>query len=184
MDKVQLKKFNERRKPVRITSIFGFLEEDCVNLSHRNWIAISGFVWLAVGAFLLYKGLHLIADGVIKADTLCFKMQGLFGSPQQSGTALIAGGLLLGFIKGKLVLSKTVRRVALRISSLPLPIRFSSVYAPSYWILIGSMMALGMILKVFPIPIDIRGFIDTAVGSALINGAMLYFRAARGALRV
>lgn len=155
-----------------------------MRLSHRNWIAISGFLWLGVGVFLLYKGLHLISDGVLKADTLCFKMKGLFGSPQQSGTALIAAGLLLGFMKGRFVLSKTVRRVALRITSLPLPIRFSSVYAPSYWILIGSMMGLGMMLKMFPIPMDLRGFIDTAVGSALINGAMLYFRAARGALRV
>ena len=155
-----------------------------MNLTHRNWIAISGFVWLAVGAFLLYKGLHLISDGIVKTDTLCFKMQGLFGTPQQSGTALIAAGLFIGFIKGRFVLSKTVRRVALRISSLPLPIRFSSVYAPSYWILIGSMVALGMILRFLPIPVDLRGFIDTAIGSALINGAMLYFRAARGALRV
>ena len=155
-----------------------------MKLSHRNWIAISGFIWLAVGVFLLYKGLHLISESVMKTETLCFRMQGLFGTPQQSGTALIATGLLLGFVKGRFVLSKTVRRTALRISSLPLPIRFSSVYAPSYWILIGSMMAVGMMLKIFPIPIDLRGLIDTAVGSALINGAMLYFRAARGALRV
>jgi hypothetical protein len=153
-------------------------------MTHRAWIAISGFLWLAVGGGLLYKGLHLISNGTISADSLCFKMQGFFGSPQQSGTALIAAGLLVGFVKGRFVLSKTVRRVALRILSLPLPIRFFSVYAPSYFILIGGMIALGITLKFLPIPVDLRGFIDTAVGSALINGAMLYFRAARGALQV
>ena len=153
-------------------------------MTHRNWIAISGFLWLAVGGFLLYKGLHLISDGTLSRESLCFRLQGIFGSPQQSGTALIAAGLLIGFIKGRFVLSKAVKRVSVRILSLPLPIRFSSVYAPSYFILIGSMIALGISLKFLPIPVDLRGFIDTAVGSALINGAMLYFRAARGALRV
>jgi hypothetical protein len=153
-------------------------------MTHRSWIAISGFVWLSIGAFLLYKGLHLISDGTIRSDSLCFRMREVFGSPRQSGTALIAAGLLVGFIKGRFVLSKTVRRVALRIVSLPLPIRFSAVYAPSYFILIGSMVALGISMRFLPIPVDLRGFIDTAVGSALINGAMLYFRAARGALRV
>jgi len=153
-------------------------------MTHRTWIAISGFLWLAVGGGLLFKGLYLISDGTISTNSLCFQMKGLFGSPHQSGTALIAAGLLVGFIKGRFILSKTVKRVALRISSLPLPIRVSSVYAPSYFILIGAMIALGMTLRFLPIPIDLRGFIDTAVGSALINGAMLYFRAARGALRI
>jgi hypothetical protein len=41
------------------------------------------------------------------------------------------------------------------------------------------MMALGLVFRFLPIPIDLRGLIDVAIGSALINGAMLYFRAAR-----
>jgi len=153
-------------------------------MSHRKWIAFSGFIWLFVGMMLLYKGLSLIAEGASRSSSLCSSMASLFGSPQQAGTALIACGLFIGFLKGRLVLSKTVKRVAYRILSLPLPIRFSSVYAPSYWILIGSMVGLGLTLRFLPIPIDLRGLIDTAVGSALINGAMLYFRAARGALRL
>jgi hypothetical protein len=153
-------------------------------MSHRAWIAVSGFLWLAVGGGLLFKGLRLISEGAISPDSLSFRMQGLFGTPQQSGTALIAAALLIGYVKGRFILSKTVKRVALRIASLPLPIRFTSVYAPSYFVLIGGMIALGILLRFLPIPIDLRGFIDTAIGSALINGAMLYFQAARGAQRV
>lgn len=153
-----------------------------VFMTHRNWIAISGFIWLAIGSFLLYKGLRFISEGALAADSLCFRLQGLCGSPQQAGTVLIAIGLLLGFLKGRMVLSKAVKRVALRILSLPLPIRAAAVYGPSYWILIAAMIGLGVLLRFLPIPVDLRGLIDTAVGSALINGAMLYFRAARGAL--
>lgn len=152
-------------------------------MTHRTWIAISGAIWLAVGSLLLYKGLHFIADGTVIPGSLCGRLQGTFGSPQNAGAALIAIGLFIGFLKGRLVLSKTVKRVSLRIMALPLPIRFSQVYAPAYWILIAGMVGLGVAMRFLPL-IDLRGLIDVAIGSALINGAMLYFRAARGGLRV
>ena|SRR3990167_3890000 len=148
-------------------------------MKHRGWISISGFVWLAIGVFLLSKGLRLISEATHQSDTLCSSFQHIFGTPQQSGTALIAGGLLVGFFKGRFILSKTVKRVVHRILSLPLPIQLRLVYAPSYWIIIGLMMSLGMVFRFLSIPIDLRGFIDVSVGSALMNGAMLYFRAAR-----
>jgi hypothetical protein len=153
-------------------------------MTHRNWIAVSGFIWLAVGTLLLYKGLRLISEATETAGSLCFQMQNISGSPQKSGTLFIAAALLVGFLKGRFILSKTVNRVTTRITSLSLPIQFKSVYAPSYWILIGGMMALGMTLRFVPIPVDVRGFVDTAIGAALINGAMLYFRSARGAIKV
>ena len=133
-------------------------------MKHRGWIAFSGFVWFAIGAMLLYKGLHLISFGQ---------------TAEKNATLLIAVGLLVGFIKGRFVLAKTVRRVVLRICSLSLPIRYKDVYTPSYYFLILGMMGLGILFRFLPIPIDIKGSVDVAIGSALINGAMLYFRAAR-----
>lgn len=148
-------------------------------MKHRAWIAVTGFIWLVIGGSLLYKGLHLISSAASTTDSLCFSLRNLFGSPQQAGTALIALGLFIGFLKGRFVLSKTVHRVSVRIGHLPHPIRFFDVYAPSYWILIGSMIALGVSLRFLPISIDVRGLIDVAVGSALLNGSMLYFRFAK-----
>jgi len=147
-------------------------------MKHRTWIALSGFLWFVIGLGLLYKGLHLITEAAFKTDSLCYQMRSTFGSAQQSATFFVAIGLLIGFFKGRFVLSKTVRRVVTRISTLPLPIRLKDAYSKSYWILIGSMVALGMTFRFLPIPTDIRGVIDLAIGSALINGAMLYFRAA------
>jgi hypothetical protein len=57
------------------------------------------------------------------------------------------------------------------------PIRFVDAYPKSYWLLLASMMALGFLLRL--VPVEVRGFIDVVVGSALLNGALLYFRAAR-----
>src|SRR3990167_3744340 len=98
----------------------------------RKWIAFSGFVWFVMGLFLLYKGLHFIADGVFQSNSFCKR----FSSPERAATLLIAAGLLLGFFKGRFVLSKTVRRVVLRIISLPEPIRLKYVYSPAYYFLI------------------------------------------------
>ncbi|MES2273797.1 MAG: hypothetical protein V4487_06360 [Chlamydiota bacterium] len=148
-------------------------------MNSRSWIAFSGFLWFAIGVFLLYKGIHFISQAAVQTDSLCFSMRGMFGSPQQAATGFIALGLIIGFFKGRFVLAKTVLRVATRIASLPSPIRFTDAYSRSYWILLGSMVLLGMSFRFLPIPLDIRGTIDVAIGSALVNGAMLYFRAAR-----
>lgn len=128
---------------------------------------------------LLYKGLHLIADAAFRLDTLCYSLGQKLGSTQKAATVLIGVALIIGFIKGRFVLVKTVRRVVGRIATLPSPVRLKSAYSPSYWFLIGGMMLLGMVFRFLPLSIDIRGMIDVAIGSALINGAMLYFRAAR-----
>jgi hypothetical protein len=148
-------------------------------MKQTGWIFFSGFLWLAIGVFLLYKGLNFVSEATLATDSLSFRFQGLFGSPGQAGTGIIAIGLMIGFAKGRLVLSKTVDRVVKRIRSLQVPIRASQIYARSYWILIGSMVALGFAMRFLPIPLDARGLIDVAIGSALVNGAMLYFRAAR-----
>ncbi len=151
-------------------------------MKHRGWIALSGFVWMGMGILLLYKGLSFISHAVVLENSLCQRWSHIFGSPSQVGTAILAAGLLIGFLKGRFVFSKTVSRVVQRIVSLSLPIRFSQVYGRSYWILIGGMMGLGMLMRFLPIPLDLRGLIDVAIGSALMNGSMLYFRFARAAV--
>lgn len=135
-------------------------------MKHRGWIALSGVTWFVIGTFLLYKGLRLINEAIHQDDL-----------SHRAANAFIGIGLLVGFFKGRFVLVKTVRRVVSRITSLPLPIQFKDAYSPSYWILIASMMALGMIFRFLPIATEIRGTIDIAIGSALINGALLYLRA-------
>ena len=148
-------------------------------MQHRQWISISGFLWLAIGTFLLYKGLRYMSDAAESTASLCFKYQEQFGGPQQAASAFVALGLFIGYVKGRFVLSKTVNRVVQQIADLQLPIRFYQVYSRKYFILIGSMITLGISLKFMPISVDVRGCIDVAVGSALIQGALLYFRSAK-----
>lgn len=141
-------------------------------MTHRRAIQLTGLFWFLMGSWLLYKGLRFIAFGSLSKNAIA----SYFGDPAKGAAALIAIGLVLGTLKGRLILKKTVYRLGRRIMALPLPLSFKTIYPSSYWILIGSMMALGMLLNVLPISLDLRGCVDVAIGSALINGAMLYFR--------
>jgi hypothetical protein len=130
-------------------------------MSHRAWISISGLIWAVAGIFLLYKGLKILS-GLSDTNTASW---------------WIAAGLFIGFLKGRFVLARTVQRISKRILSLPAPIHFVDAYPKSYWLLISSMMALGVAMRL--VPDQWHGFIDVAVGSALLNGAMVYFRTNR-----
>ena len=86
--------------------------------------------------------------------------------------------LFIGFVKGQLVFRKSAKRQISRILSFTPPIPLIHIYSPVYYLLIGSMIVLGMMLKVLPIAPDTRGAIDIAIGSALISGTSVYFRCA------
>ncbi len=96
-----------------------------------------------------------------------------------SAAALVAFALMIGYFKGKYVMRKSANRIVARIQGLPNPISLFKAYHPAYFILIASMMGIGMFIKALGLPNEIRGFIDVAIGSALINGSMNYFRSAK-----
>src|SRR5271169_6362788 len=110
------------------------------------WIVCSGVIWFAVGVFLLLFGVKLVVFSSIEGaphSALFEEMGKMLKSREQTALILVAAGLLLGFVKGRFVLSKTVVRVIGRIRSLPEPIRFFDVYSLGYLALIASMILLG-----------------------------------------
>jgi hypothetical protein len=148
-------------------------------LSKRTWFVISGITWLGIGIMLLMKGLRLTVDAVeqttVAMPLLKFVLS-IAGTRHQAALLLVCLGLFIGFIKGRTVLAKTVARIASRINAHQKGLSLQQAYDRKYWIILSLMMSLGVIFRVFTIPADIRGLIDIAVGSALINGAILYFR--------
>jgi hypothetical protein len=153
-----------------------------MRLGKTAWIAISGVIWFVVGIGLLTLGLNFIVYKaqveVHETTSLIARLSSLAGGREQAALALIVVGLIIGFLKGRFVLVKTVKRVVERILSLEEPFKFSQVYSRGYLILIGSMILLGLSMKWLGLPSEIRGLIDVAIGSALMNGASAYFRVA------
>ena len=156
-----------------------------IKLSHTLLVILSGALWLAVGLMLLPKGLGLLTatlapavGGVQNHYPLLSWLGPLCGGADRAVVVLIAVGLAVGFLKGRFVLRKTVVRVVDRIRSYANPAPLSSAYSMGYCLLIAGMILLGVLMNVANVSSDLRGFIDIAIGAALINGSILYFRAA------
>ncbi len=147
--------------------------------SKRTWFIVSTVTWLGIGVMLLMKGLRLVvgAAELATGSTPLLKTFLTFaGTRHQGALLIICLGLFIGFIKGRTILAKTVNRIADRINLHPGGLTLNQAYDRKYWIILGLMMGLGVLFRLLPIPKDIHGAIDVAIGSALINGAMLYFR--------
>lgn len=148
-----------------------------MRLNHVSLVILSGLLWLGIGILLLVKGMHY----VVHAGPECTVLKNLtpyLGSRDQAMVLLIAIGIFAGFVKGRFVLMKAVQKVVRRIASLQAPVKISQIYDQRYYVLMALMMSLGFLLNILQVPSDVRGTIDLAVGSALMNGAMGYFRCA------
>lgn len=151
-----------------------------IRCRHTTLFFLSGLVWLAAGCNLLPLGLRLLLGtldpGAIGSTPLLDALASWINNPQHAVQLLILLGLLIGFLKGRTVLAKAVNREIARISALPSPAPITDLYGKKALIVLAIMVLLGMSMKWLQIPLDIRGTIDVAIGAALINGAVLYFR--------
>lgn len=150
-----------------------------MKLSHSKLIAISGLIWFVIGFFLLRLGLNLIVESIGNSQEqypLVAFLRPYLNTVENTVLLLIIFALIIGYFKGAYVLGKSAKRGVERISSFPNPTSVANIYSAKYYILLAAMVFLGMSIKYIGLNSDIRGFIDIAIGSALINGAMIYFK--------
>ena len=155
-------------------------------LSFRKltWFILCGCLWFTVGFSLLVTGLNfLLGLAKFSEGVLSMGEAPLFGSLAKSlggnetvAIVLIAVSLLIGQLKSVFVFKRAVKRMENRLAAFSGSIPIYKVFHWSYLFLIVFMMSLGMALKAFSVPLDIRGVIDVAVGGALLRGGMFYIR--------
>lgn len=155
-----------------------------LKLRHTTLIVISGLAWMGIGSFLLTVGLGLLVKGLSSerpsaSYPLIDMLNTYAGSAEHAVLMLLVVCLAVGYFKGKFVLAKSAHRGMARIRSFSNPTSLANIYSGTYYMLIAGMIGLGMSIKYLGLPDDVRGTVDVAVGSALINGAMIYFRNAR-----
>jgi small-conductance mechanosensitive channel len=145
--------------------------------SHRGLGIVAGIIWLAIGIFLLWRGLALTitaceGEGHLLVDMLALR----FGTAQKAAVVLVATGLLVGYFKGRFVLRKTALRTIDRIRTLSNPTSLGKLYGIGSYLLVGAMIALGITLRSIGAAEEIRGVVLIAVGSALLQGSTALFR--------
>lgn len=148
---------------------------------HRSLMRISSSVWLTIGALLFFVGFSLVLKiPHLPPTSHSSSLKALlsFGSPENICIALIAFGLLIGYFKGQYALAKSAKRMASRLQAAPNPASLGTLFSPGYRLLVLGMMSLGMSMQFFGVPPEIRGFIDIAVGTGLIQGGVISLRLA------
>lgn len=156
-----------------------------MKVSHFTLVVLSGLVWMGIGVWLLSLGINILVNSTLheQALTPAYKpiiefFSSLVSSKESAVLILVAICLFVGYMKGRYVLGKSAAKGVSRILAFPNPTHLKNIYSKKYYILLGSMVFLGILVK-YTTP-DIRGAIDVIIGSALINGAMVYFRYAYG----
>lgn len=154
-----------------------------IKTSHSTLYALSGIIWMGVGIMLLNLGLGFLMNGFQTGVFVVDGYSGLFswmatltGAADYAAIAFIMLSLVAGIAKGRFVMAKAAQKSAMRISKLSNPTAITNLYSRSNLILLAIMMGMGMVMKVLALPYDIRGSIDVAVGCALMQGSLAYFR--------
>lgn len=147
-----------------------------MELTKTKALFLSGLSWIGIGLFLLYKGLFIL-NATMRAGppALTQFVKGFAGSLDRALVSMMVVALFVGYLKSRLVLRKTVKRVSERILSLEGELNYRRMYPMSYVALLFGMMLLGMSLRFMPIPRDIHGLVDVAIGAGVINAGMLFF---------
>lgn len=151
-----------------------------LSFSKRSLTAVAGVVWLLVGLGLFIKGINLLSMAVQateKRGPLIEYFEALFSGAVMPGVIFLVGmGLLVGWMKGRFLLIKSVHRTVQRLSGLKGLIPLFKLYRLQDCLLVAVMIGLGKLMQWIHCPNDLRGLINIAVGSALVSGATLYFR--------
>ena len=102
----------------------------------------------------------------------------LVGGCMLTYLGLIAGiiGLLIGFGKGRFVLSKTSTKNIERLNALSEPLPPRHVYSKRSWIVLSVMVLIALSLNtgLIPLAVYLRGAVNLAIGFALIISSLTY----------
>lgn len=140
-----------------------------MQITRDTHLKVAFFMWALVGFGLLTAGSFFLFG---------FRSLSLLDSAKPTpglaeGIAL-GIALVLGFIKGNLVLRKLAKKYITRIKQLPETSPIYMTFSRKSWVMIVGMIAIGRIIRALGAPHLIIGAVYVAVGFALILGCRTY----------
>jgi hypothetical protein len=132
-------------------------------IKKKGWIYFWGSLWIFAGMMLLRKGFYFLT----LSSALSSQWMVVFASL----------ACVIGCLKGKFVLEKRAKKIIAKIllyaeDKVPIGVAMDR----QTLMIMAVMMGLGFSLNVIKAPHMWRGFIDVAIGSALMMGGMSFFR--------
>lgn len=92
---------------------------------------------------------------------------------------LAGAGLAAGLVKGRYVIRRLAEKNAARIIARGDGHCLGGFLSVKTWLLVAAMMASGMVLRRSAVPRPVLGVLYTAVGTALLAGSLILWRALR-----
>ena len=138
-----------------------------MNFTYFKGISLYGIAWLALGSRLLLKGIYIFDEIHLKQEVLDSNLY-----------YYLVGALVLGLVKGKFILKKSADRIIRHIVQFEEPLKWKQIFPKSFYFFMTIMMCFGIAIKFLPIDLVVKGSIDIFVGSALITGALYFFKKA------
>ncbi|MBI5442851.1 MAG: hypothetical protein HY900_16760 [Deltaproteobacteria bacterium] len=128
----------------------------------RTHLLLGGLLWMCVGAGLSVAGTRWALQTGAAASAV-----------------LLAVGVALGLLKGKLVLERTARRSSERILRRGDGKCLGGFLSWQSWLFVVGMMALGAALRHSPVPRTLVAVVYVAVGVALLSASRVFWSARR-----
>lgn len=155
-----------------------------MKLKKKYQIILLALIWFSAGVFLLRKGIYLSMMGLTDESKLSFLHRSLASflpDSLQIGLLFIVLGLFLGNMKAKKVFRKVIDRILKSLEAYQEQAPLSAIFNIRFFLLIIIMMTLGWLLNVLNFPTDIRAIVNVTIGSALMQAAIMLYRASRTA---
>lgn len=124
--------------------------------SKQTHYLVGAFFWTLIGLFLLGRGVDWLFPEYIRL--------------------LLLPALAVGTVKSFLILDRTARKNIDRIDGFKKKICMGGVYSVKTWLLVIVMIFAGHFLRRSMLPLEIVGFIYTAIGWALFFSSRLIWR--------
>lgn len=135
-----------------------------IRLGNQALKGLAFTIWLIGGLVLCIRGTQFLTDSAAMSNTPLF-------------AGLVIAALVIGFGKGKFVLSKTSAKNIERIKQFTEPQKPIQVYSARSWIMITLMVGISVALTVFNVDNVVRGPINLGIGFALIISSLAYLKA-------
>ncbi len=131
--------------------------------SMHSQVLLAGLLWSAVGSALGVMGVAWTVAAVHGAS--------------RAGLHLLA--IAAGWLKGRLVLSRSARRTLARIEERGNGRCLGGFLSWWSWLLVASMILVGRLLRSSGLPGSVLGPIYLAIGVALVTGSLTFWQARR-----
>jgi hypothetical protein len=148
-------------RPLMMLALPAILAILPVKAGYKGLMFLAFVLWVTGGVILSWRGLGFI-------ETV--------DPPQTTLLIGVGAALIIGMLKGKLILNKSSLRNIQRLQTMPMPQKLIQVYPLRSWILIGLMVGISLSLTLFGLDLFWRGLINLGIGMALIASGTTYLR--------